>query len=62
MLFGRVVRAIDDPQVLLAAALYCRLNQPLHASNEKIDRLDDHPFPTASRPGLPPAFEQIMAQ
>src|SRR5262245_15174084 len=44
IVFGVVVRAIDDSQILAAAALECRLNQALAPLKDKLERLHHHPL------------------
>lgn len=44
ILFGGVVGAVDDTEVLSATAFHCGLHQPLLATHDEVQRFDNHPF------------------
>src|SRR5262249_12082248 len=50
----QVLGPIDNAQVLRAAALDCGLEQPFSPMSEKLERLNDHTFPTSIGKRLPP--------
>ncbi len=54
ILFGGVVGAVDDAQVFPTSAFHGGLYQPLLASHDEVQRLDDHPFAPPSGQGFPP--------
>src|SRR5690606_13277477 len=45
----RVLRAIDDAQILPSAAFHRGLQKAAPAASDKIQRLDDHPFAALRR-------------
>src|SRR5437868_15239521 len=49
ILVSRVIRSIDDPQVLAAPALDGRLGEAALAPKNEVERLDNHAF--AAAPG-----------
>lgn len=50
----RVLRSLDDPQVLLATAFNRRLDQATPVFSNERKRLDDHPFAAGFGQLLPP--------
>ena len=53
-MWQRVLWPIDDSQVLFAAALQRRLDQPLLSADEPFNRLDDHTLASAFGERFPP--------
>ena len=62
VLVGRVVRAVDDPQVLPPAALHGRLDQPPLAPDDEVERLDDHAFAAPAGQLRPPVDPLRLAR
>ena len=50
-----VLRAVDDAQVLAAAALHGGCTRPRRPRGDEVERLDHHAFAAARRSVLPPA-------
>ena len=55
VLGGRVLRTVDDPQVLPAPTLHRRLHRAAHPSTDEVIRLGHHAFAASVGELLPPA-------
>src|SRR5438132_9310110 len=61
-IFGRrVLRAVDDPEVLRTTDLDARLDQSPAAPHDAGERLDDHPLTTGSGELLPQSNTCLLA-
>jgi hypothetical protein len=54
MLFARIFRPVDDPQIFPAAAFHGRLHQIAAAALDERERLDHHTFSAGAGQFFPP--------